>query len=67
MITPPTPAEVAEARAWFEANPGEVDGVDWNEITNGTTARHAAVLVRYALACGERAALAAPAETNGTT
>lgn len=55
-ITPPTPAEVAEARAWFDEFPDRADEVEVGDA-GGRTLLHAAVLVRYALACGERAAL----------
>lgn len=55
MSTPPTPAEVAEARAWFDERPHALPRPD--QIVPDFY-RHAAVLVRYALAGGERAALA---------
>lgn len=51
-ITPPTPAEVAEARAWFREDPDvTLEQLDYGDAP---AAQYAAVLVR--------AALAAPAE-----
>lgn len=61
MTTPPTPAEVAEARAWFDGHPDRVNEIGTYYVDSWTE-EYAAVLVRYALAFGERAALAAPAE-----